>query len=402
MAAGNRKRVANRVIHREARKAIGWVEIDGKLKGHCVLVAPAIAVTCAHVISEEAEKPNSPVTVHFPNLGFKSSATVSGWSPYDPGLADGTDIAVLRLHTRTPDSTCCRLELERPDEGAAVVALNFQIARSDGDASEGRVTDGWGDVISLSGEHFVEEGMSGTGLFHKKVADRLVGLVSGRPLKRGQTTGYAIPADAVHKLLNERDAGADEPEALRLAFDTDEERSRFANRRIAGFDLYAPSQMADPGRGVALQLTLSFDRDGTESPMLTEVELHLDPVSQAAGRCGTGAPADIAGVRVQAMGTWRHPYWRISAGDGAVLDGSIEMSSPPLCLLPDAAAGDVLTARLTVFLDRLDTPDLETAPLSQQKKKIIKRLRLKCLPDPSPDGDLLLGEVSGRVREVNK
>ena len=390
------------MIHSEARKAVGWVEINGKFTGHCVLVAPARAVTCAHVISKGAEKPNFPLTVHFPNLGVKASATVSGWSPYDPGLAYGTDIALLRLQIGKPDASWCRLELERPDEGASVVALNFHIARSDGDATEGLVTDGQGDVISLSGEQFVEEGMSGTGLFHKKVADRLVGLVSGRPLKHGQTTGYAIPAAAVYKLLNERGAGADELDSLRLAFDTDEEASHFANRRIVAFDLYAPSQMAEPGRGVALQLTLSCDRDGAETPMLTEVELHLNPASQAAERCGTGAPAEIAGVRVQAMGTWRQPYWRISGSDGAVLDGSIEMSTPPLCMLPEATAGDVIKAQLTVFLDRLAVPDLEIAPLSQKKKKIIKRLRLKCLPDPGPDGDLLLGEVSGRVREVQR
>ncbi len=214
------------MIHDAARPCVGWVEGSGpRVAGHAVLIGRCHAVTCAHVLTESPDRPAAPAVLHFPNLGLRGvRATVPGWgwAPYDPHLKQGSDIAVLELSDASgvPDDAWARLESRRPAHGSEVVTLEFLTARPDGDPRQGQVVDGFGHVISLQGAHFVTPGVSGSGLFPKAPGERLLGLISGRPLDAShQTQGYAIPADAIAAIMA-RAPRTGSAEAMRPAIET--------------------------------------------------------------------------------------------------------------------------------------------------------------------------------------
>ncbi|SOB89459.1 formylglycine-generating enzyme required for sulfatase activity [Rhodobacter sp. JA431] len=189
------------MIYEAAANAIGEVLLDGTLKGHCVLIGPHLAVTCAHVLTEAPSQPDIEVVLNFPRLSLHTAATISGWRAYDPSLAPGTDIALLTLAEKVPDGAWRPMEAHRPKSGDEVVALDYLTARCDGDPRAATVHHGEGSLISLTGDHFNDKGMSGTGLFYRSPGERLLGVVSSRPNATGQTEAYAIPANEIQKLL---------------------------------------------------------------------------------------------------------------------------------------------------------------------------------------------------------
>lgn len=391
------------VIHPAARRSVGWIGAPGRLDGHAVLLGPRHAVTCAHVLSMDEPEPAEPVWLRFPNLRLDATARVAVWRPYDPMLSAGSDIAVLALEgeARAPADSWARLHVERPPNDASVATLDFQSARMDGDVRRAEVHDRHGTVISVRGEHLVEPGMSGTALFQCEPGERLLGLVSGKPKAEGQTAGYVIPADEIAPLLSALDPDDVAADPVKLAFETDDERRRFANRRLCCFDLLAPTQTARAGAGVALEAVLSFDRGRADAtPCFAEVELHLVVPHAVSRQRGSNEAAEIAGCRVEARGDYRAPYWKIACSDGGALDGRVEIDVPPLGVVAEAAGGDRIAGRMTAFIDGAACPDLDRLDLSVAKQRIIERLRLKDLGDPGEDGDLLLGEVAGTVREV--
>jgi len=214
------------MIHEAARRCVGWIDGSGRgLVGHAVLIGRSHAVTCAHVLTCSSERPVAPVVLCFPNLGgLRVEATVPdwGWAPYDPHLSQGSDIAVLELldASGVRNDVWARWGQQRPAHKAAVVTLEFLTARPDGDPREGQVVDGSGHIISLEGAHFVTPGVSGSGLFPKEPGERLLGLISGRPLDPNhQTQGYAIPADAVAAIMA-RAPQIGATEAMRPAIET--------------------------------------------------------------------------------------------------------------------------------------------------------------------------------------
>jgi formylglycine-generating enzyme required for sulfatase activity len=193
------------MIHDSARRTVGWIAQDGRLVGHCVLIGPRQAITCAHVLSKKEAVPPGSFQLQFPILGMELMARVTSWRSFDPRLSRGSDIAVLTFDgvAEAPFDSWARLENARPQSKDTVVTLDYMTSRSDGDVRLGNVHDPNGYVLSLGGEYFVEPGMSGTGLFCSVPGERLLGLVSGRPLSEGQTAGYAIPADEISALLGE-------------------------------------------------------------------------------------------------------------------------------------------------------------------------------------------------------
>ena len=192
------------MIHDDARRATGAVLAEGGLVGHCVLIGARQAVTCAHVLSRAQARPTDPFRVCFRNLdNVERLATITAWVPFDPALKAGTDIAVLTFEGSpfSEPEPWVRIETQRPATDAEIVALDFQIGRHDGDPRGGTVHHGRGDVISLAGQGFVSDGMSGGGLFYRESGAHLLGIVSGKPIAEGQTEGYAIPADQILRLL---------------------------------------------------------------------------------------------------------------------------------------------------------------------------------------------------------
>ena len=201
------------MIHDAARKAIGTVEFRGAFQGHCVLIARDQAATCAHLFGKQPDWPSEACRVIFPLLDFDCSATVIGWRPFDPSMARGTDIAVLKFvgDVQAPIDEWVRLDYERPQNGRDVVSLEFKTGLAEGDVRGATVREAKGSVISLSGDNFAFEGLSGTGLFYRDPGERLLGLVAAQPLHPGQSTAYAIPAREIGTLLWEIEPAPKQP-----------------------------------------------------------------------------------------------------------------------------------------------------------------------------------------------
>ncbi len=194
------------MIHPAARKAVGCIKQHGKTEGHAVLIGARFAVTCAHVLSHEQDPPTSLTKLRFPLLDLEVMAQVAAWRPFQPDLSRGSDLALLAFESdiRAPPESWARLAPSgTPAADTAVVTLDYLGPLPDGSPRSGKIHDPDGAMISLSGAHFVAEGMSGTGLFQMNPGERLLGLVSGLPTEEGQTTGYAIPAEEIAALLTE-------------------------------------------------------------------------------------------------------------------------------------------------------------------------------------------------------
>lgn len=188
------------MIHKAAADAVGEVLINGELNGHCVLIAPHMAVTCAHVLTRMPSKPDVTAHLRFPRLNFRTTATITGWNAYDDTLSAGSDIALLALEDEAPANSWRFLEPARPSRDAAVVALDYLTGRYDGDAREATVTQHEGSVISLTGNQIIEAGMSGTGLFYRDHGERLLGILSAKVQPNRQPKAYMIPADEICRL----------------------------------------------------------------------------------------------------------------------------------------------------------------------------------------------------------
>jgi tetratricopeptide (TPR) repeat protein len=102
-----------------------------KLAGGAFLIAPDLAVTCAHVVREHLgcdvtpeEAPRQPVKLRFPALDLERDADVvaGGWfhSPTEGGAEVLRDVAILRLTTPINDArlTCYPLATTKPRGGA--------------------------------------------------------------------------------------------------------------------------------------------------------------------------------------------------------------------------------------------------------------------------------------------
>ena len=242
------------MIHPSARRAVGWIGPPDKLHGHAILVGPRHAITCAHVISDQKNKPDDVILLRFPNLNLETTASVALWRAYDPMLTAGTDIAILTLddESRVPADSWVRLQPERPPIDAPVATLDFLTARKDGDGRRAEVHDRHGAVISVRGEHLIEPGMSGTGLFQTEPGERLLGLVSGRPRVEGQTAGYVIPADEIVPLLAE--FGGEEAGTAQTFFPNEPEA---AGRAPPGLLLVAPYYCDRTTQRLRFQMALS-------------------------------------------------------------------------------------------------------------------------------------------------
>lgn len=197
------------MIHDAAARAVGVVYCNGALNGHCVLIGRNLAVTCAHALTKNSEKPNQAVRLEFPRLGFSTqSARVVAWSAYDQSNTKGSDIAILRFEKDAPEGSWVSMEAHRPPTGADVVVIEYASTRADGDPREATIHYGGGDVISLAGEFVIDQGMSGTGLFYREPGERLLGLMASRPKGANQTEAYVIPADEILKLQVEACEGS--------------------------------------------------------------------------------------------------------------------------------------------------------------------------------------------------
>jgi hypothetical protein len=197
--------------------------------------------------------------------------------------------------------------------------------------------------------------------------------------------------------------------AAGYAMDVDDERSDDRNRHLVSFDLFAPTQHARAGEGVAVQLQISFERFDSAHPKVREVELRLDPRRSVTERCGFMEPVIVNGVSVQAKGVGRRPYWRIAAVNTSSLsDCNLEIGTPPLCRMREPLQGEELAATLVTYPDRFidlepsDITDLSGGADSVElvKQRIIERLRLKEFGEFAKDGEIVLGRLVSVVREI--
>ncbi|WP_433271969.1 trypsin-like peptidase domain-containing protein [Actinosynnema sp. CS-041913] len=171
------------------------VRVSGLVVGAGFLVTPSLAVTCAHVLTDDptAEHPPvDPVLVDFPLLGGAAvAARIVSWRPVEP---DGSgDVAVLGL---CPPDGARPVPLTGSDDvwGHPIRVCGFPAGFEDGrwlsGALRGRQGTGW---LQIEADGPVRSGFSGA-----PVWDETAGGVAGMLVTRaGERTAFLVPAAAL-------------------------------------------------------------------------------------------------------------------------------------------------------------------------------------------------------------
>lgn len=186
---------------------LGVLDASGQRVGVGFLIAPDLAVTCAHVISDvAAEEPgvgsrvllDLPLaTRQGPGCGGTIEATVECWQPV---AQDGRgDIAVLRLPAAPPGGSPAALVESADVQGHPMVAFGFPHRRDDGVWHEGRLlrrqATGWIQVqlADPTGQR-IEQGFSGAPAWDGELGG-VVGMVVASD--SSNSAGYVIPTETL-------------------------------------------------------------------------------------------------------------------------------------------------------------------------------------------------------------
>jgi len=130
------------------RSVLGVLDVDGVRGGVGFLIAPDLALTCAHVVDQAASDgeadPGAPVTLDLPLVpasrsenGIRSvRAVVERWQP--PADDGSGDIAVLRLQETLAESQPVRMVEAADVWGHLMRAFGFPVGRDFGIWHAGR------------------------------------------------------------------------------------------------------------------------------------------------------------------------------------------------------------------------------------------------------------------------
>ncbi|MCP5365525.1 MAG: toll/interleukin-1 receptor domain-containing protein [Hyphomicrobiales bacterium] len=195
----------------------------------------------------------------------------------------------------------------------------------------------------------------------------------------------------------------------------DEIHAEYADERYASAYIHAPRQDARPGESLRIRLGASFGRAPTTGlPGLREVEVWVKlPAGLGADHMlGKGKPHNCeSGVNIHFRGpSYKRPMWRLSApsSDESLHDKNAATDDAPLFELPNAAPGERVTVRMVAFANRdfycgdHEMPEVNCDPktASAAKERIIGRLRLKMIGDPTEDGEIILCTTENEVEEL--
>lgn len=200
------------------------------------------------------------------------------------------------------------------------------------------------------------------------------------------------------------------PAARRLKLTEIPEQCSYADDRYASCYIHTPQGTPEDRLEVKFGATFGR-RPALDAPPLTRVETEVTmPKGRGADRmlgggvahrCADGPSIRLcrakAGVRC----------WEIIAADGQSLhDHNAEADTPPLFDLLAAAAGDVLTLRMTAYPNKafFDGPWVPYAvpegdKAQKMRKRIIDRLRVTPLGEPDAQGGIVLCETTNIVEE---
>ncbi len=199
------------MLSEDIRLSAGRVEgKNGRYIGSCALVAPDLVATCAHVVADAlgidrttSTPPGEPLTVCFPAAANRFSlARIEHWTPFDPALSSGSDLALLRLDTPPPGAGLTP-PVGRADTltaGREVGTVCWDSPFIEGETRLGKVVDDSGPFLTIHGTGYGAKGMSGAGVWSTDGV--LLGLFSGVPSGSSQTSAYAIPANAIIDALS--------------------------------------------------------------------------------------------------------------------------------------------------------------------------------------------------------
>lgn len=193
---------------RDSRARAGYVlNRGGKVAGSCTLVAPGILATCAHVVADALgidrrtrDAPSQAVETMLQAMGQETgTARVEHWSPFDPALSSGSDLALLRLDRPTP-TVVSAAPVGRTGTilaGRSVETICLDSPLPEGELRQGEIVDASASFLTIHGQGYGAPGMSGAGVWAVDGDGVLLGLFSGVPDGRTQTEAYAIPSSAI-------------------------------------------------------------------------------------------------------------------------------------------------------------------------------------------------------------
>lgn len=184
--------------------------LDGQPQGTGFVVAPRLAVTCAHVVEGCSAGPGDRlrVTFHISGTSIEAEVLADGWHPEE-------DVAFLRLPDKLPEGVQpAVMGSAKGSNGHRYQTLGFP---EDGDVLErwpqGRIgglvsVKNWkGKLLQLQGAE-VDRGLSGAPVLDLDT-DRVVGMITGyKGLGREQDEpqvryAYAIPSETLSALRSE-------------------------------------------------------------------------------------------------------------------------------------------------------------------------------------------------------
>lgn len=388
--------------------------------GNGFLLDGSRVVTCAHVVAEilgrgchkcQPDRPDGVVELAFTfssDRQLKDARVVEGgWFPAIAKPDGVFDIAVLEL-LQPPPPDAKPLQVASADRTGFRVKLKPYLSDL---RDEGRSLTFPADVIdatefnelqinAVKGHgQWVQDGVSGAPVFAEDEGFLVQGLVAWRD--RQERQAFMKPPSALRAALAK--AGAERSaEGPRYHLEVDEDTRNYANGRLVGFDVYAPSQAAHPGEGIAVHLDLNFERFPSGASWIREVEVELTPPDTVTERLGQAVPVERGVATIHAKGDRRRPYWRISASEGSLSDVNIPVEQPPLCRLAEPSEGDRVGAVLVTYANcdhAMQVPDdIAALDVSDMKARILERLRLKDIGEPDDEGRILLGRLTSVVK----
>lgn len=182
----------------------------------------------------------------------------------------------------------------------------------------------------------------------------------------------------------------------------------YADRRFAAGSIHAPSQLARPGEPLAVRFDAVFGCPSPDGPLLREVEVRvtLPDGLVAADMLGHPLPHSCAnGIELHYRGPSRKaPSWTLRAPDlpATLQNRNVATDDGPLFNLLGATAGQVLVLRMGCFANKgaIQGMDMPKRATSRAKQRIIDRLKLTPLGEPTEEGEIVLCLAESLVKEV--
>lgn len=388
--------------------------------GNGFLVHDGLILTCAHVVAEalgddcnktQEHRPDQIVEVAFTFTEDRDTLAArvidNGWFPALERQGGCFDIAVLRLEEAAPhDATALRLgSSTRENFRVRLKPFVPDLGRSPDVQAVGTTRDEF-DELQINAvddiTQWIEPGVSGAPVFAEDDGELVEGMVVWRDKLARQA--FLKPASVLRSILPQ----ATPADASRFALDVDEDRRSYANRRLVGLDIFAPSQTAHAGEGIAVQMEVSIGSFAEDAPRPNNLELRLTPPRVVSDRRGFAQAETCGAVQLFAGGDRNRPTWEITPPDGepALSRCNVQVDTPPLCRLIEPEEGEEMSAELVTYANAASpiVPSDDLIGLrvpSEIHKRFIERNHLREIGNVGEDGAVVLARTVSVVRRID-